>query len=286
MAQAHRRLGSKVTVLEREKILPRDDSELVEILRNRLSGEGVAIRDGVDVTGVERAGQGVAVLLQGGERIEGSHLLVAAGRSPNIEGLGLDLAGIAYDRKGIKVDAGLRTTNRKVYAIGDCAGGPQFTHIAGYHAGIVIRRALFRLPARVDYRALPWVTYADPELAQAGQTEAQAREEHGDLRVLRSPLRENDRAQTERRTEGMVKIVTKANGQVIGASILAPHAGELIQLWVLAIGQKMKIGAVANMIAPYPTLGEAGKRAAGSFYTGKLFSERTRKLVRLLSWFG
>ena len=286
MAQAHRRLGSNVTVLERAKILPKDDPELVAILRGRLAGEGVAIREEVEIARVERAGDGVLLVLGDGERIEGSRLLVAAGRDPNVEGLGLEQAGIEFDRKGITVDAGLRTTNRRVYAIGDCAGGPQFTHVAGYHAGVIIRSALFRLPAKVDYRSLPWVTYADPELAQAGQTESQAREEHGDIRILRWPLGENDRAQTERRTEGLAKVIVKANGQVVGASILAPHAGELIQLWVLAIGQKMKIVAIANMIAPYPTLGEVGKRAAGTFYTGKLFSERTRKLVRFLSWFG
>ena len=287
MAQAHRRLGSRVTVLERDKIMPKDDPELVGVVRNQLTADGVDIREGVDIARVETtADGGVAALLEGGARVEGSHLLVAAGRSINVEGLGLEQAGVEYDSKGIKVDAGLRTTNRKVYAIGDCAGGPQFTHVAGYHAGLVIRSALFRLPAKVDYSTLPWVTYTEPELAQAGKTEADARQAFGDVRVLRWQLEENDRAHTERRTEGFVKVVVRPNGRVVGASIVAPHAGELIQLWVLAIGEKMKIGTVANMIAPYPTLGEASKRAALSFHAAKLRNPWTHRVVRFLSWFG
>ena len=209
-----------------------------------------------------------------------------AGRQANVDGLGLELAGIEYTPRGVKTDARLRTTNRRVHAVGDVAGGPQFTHIAGYHAGIVIRNALFRLPAKVDYSALPWVTYTEPELAHVGMTEAQARQSHGDVRVLTWGFEENDRAQAERDTEGKVKVLTLPNGRILGASIVGAHAGELIQVWCLAISQKLKIGAVASMIAPYPTLGEAGKRAAGSFYTPKLFSGRTRGLVRFLGRFG
>ena len=224
--------------------------------------------------------------LASGEQIVGSHLLVAAGRRPSIEALDLAAAGIASTAKGITVDARLRTTNRRAFAIGDVAGGPQFTHIALYHAGIVIRNALFRIPAKVDYRALPWVTYTDPELAQVGLTEAAARAVEQAPRVLRWPFAENDRAQTERETEGVVKIVTSGNGRILGASILGAGAGDLILPWALAISQKLKISALANLIVPYPTRGEAGKRAAGSYYTPTLFSARTRRLVRLLARFG
>ena len=180
----------------------------------------------------------------------------------------------------------MRTSNRRVFAVGDVAGGPQFTHVALYHAGIVLRNALFRIPARVDYRALPWVTYTDPELAQVGATEAAARESGGSVRVLRWPFAENDRAQTERDTEGLVKIVTRRDGRILGASILGAGAGDLILPWALAISQKLKIGALANLVVPYPTRGEAGKRAAGSFYTPALFSPRTRRIVRFLARFG
>jgi pyruvate/2-oxoglutarate dehydrogenase complex dihydrolipoamide dehydrogenase (E3) component len=286
MAQAHRRLGAGVTVLQKGSILPKDDPDLVAIVRDRLTAEGVDLREGVDIASVQRHGNGIAAVLSDGTQIEGSDLLVAAGRQANVDGLGLEAAGIEFSPRGVTTDARLRTTNRRVFAVGDVAGGPQFTHIAGYHAGIVIRNILFRLPAKVDYSALPWVTYTDPELAHVGLTEAQARDSHKDIRVLTWNFEENDRAQAEREIEGKVKVLTLPNGRILGASIVGPHAGELIQVWCLAISQKLKIGAIASMIAPYPTLGEASKRAAGAFYTPKLFSGRTRGLVRFLSWFG
>jgi len=286
MAQAHRRLGARVTVLDVGPLLPRDDPELSAVLAERLWSEGIVGRPGVEIAEVERAGQVIRVRLESGEQISGSHLLVAAGRRPTVEALDLAAAGIASTAKGITVDARLRTTNRRVFAIGDVAGGPQFTHVALYHAGIVIRNALFRIPAKVDYRALPWVTYTDPELAQVGLTEAEARAIERASRVLRWRFVENDRAQTERETEGMVKVVTRANGRILGTSILGAGAGDLILPWALAISQKLKIGALANLIVPYPTRGEASKRAAGSYYTPTLFSARTRRLVRLLARLG
>ncbi|MBX9927165.1 MAG: dihydrolipoamide dehydrogenase, partial [Hyphomicrobiaceae bacterium] len=184
--------------------------------------------------------------------------------------------------KGITVDAGLTTSNRKVFAIGDVAGGPQFTHIAGYHAGIVIRRALFGLSAKVDYAALPWVTYSDPELAHAGLTEAEARKAVGAVQVLSWSLQENDRAQAERATEGLAKIIIAPNGRILGATIVGPRAGELIGTWGVAISAKLKIGAIASSVMPYPTLSEISKRAAGSYYTPKLFSPLTRRIVGIV----
>ena len=286
MAQAHRRLGARVTVLDVGPLLPRDDPELSAVLAGRLSSEGVVSRPGIEIAGLGHSEKTVAVRLANGEEISGSHLLIAVGRRPTVEALDLGAAGIASTAKGITVDARLRTTNRRVFAIGDVAGGPQFTHVALYHAGIVIRNALFRIPAKVDYRALPWVTYTDPELAQVGLTEAAARDIEEAPRVLRWRFVENDRAQTERETEGMVKVVTRSNGRILGASILGPGAGDLILPWALAISQKLKIGALANLIVPYPTRGEASKRAAGSYYLPTLFSARTRRLVRLLARFG
>jgi pyruvate/2-oxoglutarate dehydrogenase complex dihydrolipoamide dehydrogenase (E3) component len=283
MAQAHCRLGARVTVLDVGPVLPRDDPELAASLASHLAGEGILLRPGVEIAGIARDGNGIVARLANGERIAGSHLLVAAGRRPNIEPLDLPAAGIEATAQGITVNARLRTTNRRAFAIGDVAGGPQFTHVALYHAGIVIRNALFRLPAKVDYRAIPWVTYTDPELAQVGLTEADAGE---DARVLRWPFLENDRAQTERDTEGLVKIVLSRNGRILGTSILGTGAGDLILPWALAISQKLKIGALANLIVPYPTRGEASKRAAGCYYTPTLFSPRTRRLVRFLARFG
>lgn len=291
LAQAHRLLGSRVTVIEAGSALGRDDAELAALLVARLRAGGVAILEGTRVLRVAPDGDGVAVVCAdaaGERRIAGSHLLLAVGRRADLAGLDLDRAGIATDAGGALVlDDRLRTTNRRVLAVGDAAGGPQFTHVAGYHAGIVLRNALFRLPAKVDYRALPWVTFTAPELAQVGLTEAQARARDGDaLSILRWPFFENDRAQAERATAGLVKVVARRNGRILGATILGASAGELIQPWCLAIAARMKLKAIAEMIAPYPTLGEASKRAAGSFYAPLLFGPRTRFLVRLLARFG
>ena len=289
LGQAFRHLGAEVEILEMGEILPKDEPELREVLRRCLLDDGVTLHEQTEVVGVERDDAGVAVRVEsdGGEgRIAGSHLLVAAGRAATVEGLGLEAAGIDHDRKGIEVDARLRTSNKRVYAAGDVAGGPQFTHVAGYHAGVILKNALFRLPAKTDYRALPWVTYCDPELAQVGLTEAMARDKGEKVEILTWPFAENDRAQAERRTEGLIKVVATPGGKVLGAGIVGPHAGELILPWALAISDGVKLGALAQVIAPYPTLGEVGKRAAGSHFTPKIFSARTRWLVRFLARFG
>ncbi|MCG6122057.1 MAG: FAD-dependent oxidoreductase [Microvirga sp.] len=286
LAQAFARLGARVTLLERFTILPRDEPEAVAMLRARLAAEGVDIRENVEIESVAGREGDVRVALKGGELLRVTHLLVAAGRSPNVEDLGLEAAGIEYDaKKGVAVDARLRTSNRSVFAIGDVAGGPQFTHIAGYHAGIVIRNALFMLPAKVDYSALPWVTYADPELAHVGLTEAQAREAGHEVRTLTEPLAGNDRARAEARTEGLTKIVLDKGGRILGATILAPGAGEQIGVWGLAISRRMKISAIAGLILPYPTMAETGKRAAGSWFTPSLYGPRVRRLVGLTQRF-
>ena len=286
LAQAHRRLGAEVTILEMARILGKDDPEVTDIVRRRLADEGIAMLEGISISSVARDGNGIAVSIEqdGEERtVTGSHLLVAAGRRANVDGLNLEAAGIDYSPRGITVDARLRTTNKRVFAIGDVAGGHQFTHVAGYHAGIVIRNALFSLPAKANHDAVPWVTYTDPEIAHVGLTEALAREKHGHaIKVVRWSFAENDRAQAERETDGLVKVVVGPKGKILGASIAGLHAGELLQPWVLAISQDLKIGAMANIIAPYPTLGEVNKRAAGSYYTPTLFSDRTRKVVGLV----
>ncbi len=289
MAQAHRQLGIAVTVIDLGPILPKDDPDAVEVVRKSVLEDGVVLHEKVKVIRTDKTAQGVSVTIEtkGAEKtITGSHLLVAAGRAANVKGLDLEKAGVDYDR-AIKVDKRLRTSNRKIFAMGDVAGSYQFTHVAGYHAGVVIRNILFRLPAKVDYRAVPWVTYTDPELAHVGMTLDEAKQEQGDnLRILHWGFDENDRAQSERSTEGFVKVLTTRKGHILGATIVGKNAGELIHPWIIAIQNKLKIGAMATYIAPYPTLGEVNKRAAGSFYTEKLFSERTRRIVRFLLRFG
>ena len=286
MAQAHACLGCRVTLVESGRIAGRDDPELVAVVRAALTGFGVELHEGANVVRLEA---GPVLVLEDGTRLAGSHLLVAVGRTPNIAALALEAGNVRATKAGIATDAGLRSvTNRRVFAVGDVADpagiGPRyFTHVGSYHAGIVIRRALFRLPARVDYASLPRVTYTDPELAQAGLTEAEARAAGHDVRVLRWPFAENDRAQAERRTEGLAKLVVDKRGRVLGAGLVGPNAGETIGMWTLAIARRIPLSALAGMIVPYPTRAEAGKRAAGVFFTPRLFSNASRRAVKWLS---
>ena len=286
LAQAYRRLGANVTLLELGSVLGKIDPEITEVVKRRMIKEGIDIREGIKITKVSKEPEGISVRLETDGKedvIGGSHLLITAGRSPNLDALDLEKAGIKYDRRGIDIDARLRTSNKRVFAIGDVAGGLQFTHAASYHAGIIIRNILFKLPAKVHYDAFPWVTYTDPEIAHVGQTELQAKEKlSNDMRILRFAFAENDRAQAERETDGMIKVITNKKGRILGCSMAGSKAGELILPWALAISQKMKIGAMAGIVAPYPTLSEVSKRAAGSFFTPSLFSERTKKIVRFL----
>lgn len=286
MAQAYRRLGAKVTVVALA-FMENDDPELVEILLKSLTDEGVILKDKVNIKNVSYENGQFSLSLEN-ETIKGSHLLVATGRKPNIDSLELENAGVEYSKSGITVGANLRTTNKAIYAIGDVAGGTGFTHKANYDAGIIIRRIVFGMFwAKADYKALPHATYTSPELASVGLSEKAAFEQYGDkLTVLKWPYAENDRARATRSTKGMVKVITTKKGHILGASIVGRSADEILAPWTLAISQGLKIGAMANMISPYPTLGEINKRAASSFYTTSLFSDKTKKLVKLLSFLG
>lgn len=287
MAQAHRRLGCDVTVIEAMRILPRDDEALVDILRRKLIDDGITIHEQAAVTAVSREENTTKITLNDGQVIAASHLLMAAGRRPNLDSLNLPAAGVKFGKMGIVTDNRLRTSKKHIFAIGDVAGRQQFTHVAGYHAGIIIRNMLFKLPARVSDKAVPWVTYTDPELAHVGLTKAEAIDAYGERHIthLEWSLTQNDRAIAEGRTEGLIRVTTTKKGHILGASILAPHAGEMISSWSLAISARLKIGAMASYIAPYPTYSEASKRVAGSFFTKSLFSKRTRAIVStLVKW--
>ena len=285
LAQAHARLGAEATIIEGgPSILGKDDPELVDVVRTQLIKDGVRIIEGAVVDAVAGDENGVTVRA-GQQTIAGTHLLVAVGRAPTVDGLNLEAAGVDYDRKGVKVDGALRTTNKRVYAMGDVAGGRQFTHVAGYHASVLVRRILFKAPAKNNEHLAPWVTYTDPEIAQTGLTEREAKEKFGNIKVARWEASENDRAQAERDMRGLIKVMTKNNGEILGASIVGKEAGELIQPWAYALANGQKIKSFTNYIAPYPTRGELSKRAAGAWYTPTLFSGRTRKLVSLLSVF-
>ena len=282
MAQAHVRLGCRVTVIEGMKALGRDDPEMAAVVLERLRAEGVEIAEDAMAAQVSGKAGAIEIEAQDGRVFKGTHLLVAVGRKANIENLGLDEAGVEYER-AIKVDAGLRTSNRKVYAIGDVAGSLQFTHVAGYHAGVVIRSMLFGLPAKASTAHIPWATYTDPELAQVGLTEAQARKAHGErLEVVRFPYAENDRAIAGGKTAGLIKVMV-VRGRPVGASIAGASAGELIAPWALMIANKLKMSAMAAMVAPYPTLGEINKRAAGAYFSPRIFdSAMVKRVVRFV----
>ncbi len=271
MAQTHQRLGSKVTVIEGMKALSQDDPETAAIVLDRLRAEGIEIAENAMASEIRGEQGAVEVETKDGRVFKGTHLLMAVGRKANVDRLNLETAGIETTRRGIKVDAGLRTTNRKVYAIGDVAGGLQFTHMAGYHAGLIIRSAMFGLPARQSTAHIPWATYTEPELAQVGLTEEQAHKKHGtNLEVVRFEYHHNDRAIVERKTGGLIKVMV-VRGRPVGVSIGGAQAGELINLWALVITNKLKMKHVASMVAPYPTIGEINKRAAGAYFSPRLF---------------
>lgn len=283
LAQAFRRLGAGVTVLEAARALGREDPDAAAPVLARLRAEGVAVHEGVRVVRAEAEAGGPVLVAEDGARHAGSHLLVATGRAPDLEGLGLEAAGVRADARGVRSDGGLRTANPRIFVAGDAAGGPLLTHVAGWQAGLVLRRMLFRLPVRADASALPRVTFTDPELAQAGLTEAEAWRRHGPgLAVLRVPFAEIDRARAERAAEGFAKLMV-ARGRPVGCTMVGEGAGEAIQPVALAIQARLRIGALAAMVAPYPTLGEIGRRAAGAFFAPRLFGNpRVAGLVRLL----
>ncbi len=286
LAQAHRRLGSDVTVIDAEKALGRDDPELSAHVVKRLKDEGIRILENARIERIEPFGANIQIVFatQGKSyAIEGTNLLIAAGRNPALNALNLDAAGIRYDARGIIVGRGLKTSNRRVHAVGDATGLMNLTHVADYHASIVVKNALFRLPAKADHGKIPWVTFTDPELAHVGLTESEARERHGKLQILRWPYSENDRAHAERETEGFLKVIATPRGKILGAGMVGLQAGELIQLWSLAMQKNIPLRAMADFISPYPTLAEINKRAAMMSFAAL---PQNIFLRRLIGWLG
>ena len=283
MAQAHVRLGSKVTVVDMARALHHDDPELTAVVIDRLKREGVQIIEGDGVAGVSGTAGAVTLTLDDGRMVTGSHLLVAAGRKPNVAELNIEAAGIEMDGPFLKTDDSLKTSNKKVYAIGDVNGRMQFTHAAGYQAGVIVRSALFGLPAKASHAHVPHATYTQPELAQVGLTEAAAKAEYGDkLEVVRFDLAHNDRAVSEGINEGLIKVMV-VKKRPVGVSIVGHHAGELISLWSLAMVNKLTMAQISAMIAPYPTYAEINKRASGAYFIPRLFDNPSvKRVVRLV----
>lgn len=290
LAQAHVRLGSRITVLDAGRALAKEDPEAAAIALKALRAEGIDLREGVKVERVEHLAGLVRLHVtseEGPAIVDGSHLLFATGRTPNVSDLNLEAAGIKYGAEGIAVNRGLRTSNGRIYAIGDvAAGGPRYTHASTWHAEIVLRRALFWLPAKADPALIPRVTFTEPEVAHVGLTEQEARAAGHKINVLRWPFVENDRAEAERETAGHVKIVTTPRGRVLGATIVGAEASELIHLWSLVVSQRLNIKAVVGTVAPYPTRSEASRRAAYRFYASTPSNPTLRKLIDILAKLG
>ena len=286
LGQAFRRLGSEVVIIEAGALLGREDPAAAAVVSAQLRADGVEVISSCKATRVE-AGPKLTLECGGQTRtVTGTHLLVAVGRQPSLGGLDLDKAGVATDRNGIVTDKSLRSSNKRVYAVGDAAGRGQFTHLAGAHASLLVRRAVFALPVDADALQVPRVTYCDPELASIGLGEAEARKTHGeDIRVETFDFAENDRAIAEGDTRGFGKLITTRKGKVLGVSLVGRHAGDHIHLWSLVMSAGLKLSQLTSMIAPYPTRGEIGKRLAGQWYTPALFSGRTRALVSILKRF-
>lgn len=296
MAQAFIRLGSKVTLVTNKPLLAHDDPEMVDVLRGQLLHDGVVLHENATVNAVEGEAPKLSLKIETDnpdpesdeplkKTISGSHLLVATGRYANIANLGLKKAGIEYTAKGIKVDKRLRTTKPHIYAVGDCTNAPNYTHIANYHAGMVIKNIAFRLPVKANYTALPRVIYTAPEIAFAGLSEKQAHEKYDKgITILRVPFCENHRAVAEATPKGSIKVIVR-RGKILGAAIAGENAGELIQPWVLAIENGLSIGKMAGTIAPYPTYSEINKKVAASYFLPGLMSDLAKKIARFLFQF-
>lgn len=287
LGQAFRRLGSEVTIIEAARALAASDAEARELVLTRLRAEGVEILEGWKAARAVRAPSGVQLSVErNGETrsLEGSHLLVATGRAPALENLGLDQAGVRFSKSGVETSPTLRSiSNARVWALGDAAGRGLFTHLAGWHASVFVRNVLFKARTRADAVAIPSVVFCDPELAQIGLTEAQARERHGNaVKVARWSFHDNDRAQTAAEDEGFCKLIIGKGGVILGATIVGADAGELVAPIALAMAEKRGVRSLTGPVLPYPTRGEIVKRAAGAYFTPTLFSPMTRFIVKLL----
>lgn len=290
LAQAFAMLGIKVSLLTTGQILPRDEPDLVAGLRQNMLAQGLNLYEEIQIVRVRHLGTHlieVVIEVNGQQQIiRGSHLLIATGRSANFEPLNLARAGIEYASCRIQVDERLRTTNKMVFAIGDVASPYQFTHIAGYHAGIVIRNILFRQRAKVNYTAVPWVTYTSPELAHVGLLESEVKSSYADDYVVSEfEYQANDRARAERATLGKVKLLTTKKGKVLGVSILGLNAGELLAPWIDLINRGETVKALTKNILPYPTLSDLNKQVIGEYYKPLLFSPKVKCLVKFLKIF-
>ncbi|MCL1473917.1 dihydrolipoyl dehydrogenase family protein [Argonema antarcticum] len=286
LGQAFSRLGTEITIIaSSDYLLPKEDPEAAKVVQSQFESEGIRVITKTRVERVEIA-DGKKQLWAGKQKIAVNEILIATGRKPNIESLNLEAAGVEIDKQGVKINAKLQTTNPRIYACGDVIGGYQFTHVAGYEASVVLKNALFFPLSKTNYRVIPWATFTDPELARVGLTEQQARQEYGDnIYVLRCDFADVDRAQAEAATSGFAKIITRSNGEILGATLVGPSAGELIHEVVLAMSNKLKVSALSGIIHIYPTLAEVNSKAALQLTKQKYAKNQTLQAL-LTKFFG
>ncbi|PKB71171.1 MAG: hypothetical protein BZY87_06790 [SAR202 cluster bacterium Io17-Chloro-G6] len=282
LAQAFCRLGSSVTVLEgADRIMLQDEPEAAEVVSQRLMEDGVDLQTGAAVKRVEKTANGVRLLLNGGDQAEADAVLVAAGRRPKVDGLGLDEAKVAHGASGIQVNKYLRTSRANIYAAGDCTGGYQFTHYAGYQGFMAVRNAFLPFNKKSVLERVPWATFTDPEVAHVGLSESQARERYGGkVEAAIWPMEQTDRWLTDGDSPGFLKVVYLPNGKLLGATVVAARAGEMVQEWVLALDQGLKLSHMAESIHVYPTYSLASQQLASKLRVEQLLSGTVGKFVR------
>jgi pyruvate/2-oxoglutarate dehydrogenase complex dihydrolipoamide dehydrogenase (E3) component len=285
LAQAFRRLGSSVTLIASgDRILPRDDPAASRTLEDVFRSEGIQVVPNARAELAWKDKSGRLHVGAGGSGLAGDTLLIAAGRRPNVKGLGLEKAGVAYSAQGIQVDDHLRTSQRHIYAAGDVTGGNQFTHYAGWQAAMAARNALLPGASQGVRKWVPWTTFTDPEVAHAGLTEAQAREQFGDaVKTCDWPMAQVDRARAEGNTDGFIKLAHLQNGTLLGATIVAAQAGEMIHEWIVALDRGIKVDDLSNTLHVYPTYSIAGMQASAAIRVERLLDGTTGRVVRGLA---
>jgi pyruvate/2-oxoglutarate dehydrogenase complex dihydrolipoamide dehydrogenase (E3) component len=289
LAQAMGRLGSQVTIVEfMDQILGPEDPDIADILQQQLKDEGVTIYTATKavkaqynessfyLTIAEEGGKGQSRILKA------EALLVAAGRKPNIDGLGLEATGVKFTPRGITTDSRMKTNIKHIYACGDVNGLFPFTHVAGYEAGIALTNAVLRLPRKADYAKIGWCTYTDPEIASIGYNEKRAKKEGFEYHIWEEHYAENDRAQAEGITKGKIKLLVSPAGKLLGCQIIGAKAGELIHEWVIAVNGGVKLSTIAASVHIYPTISEISKRVAGKIFAEKIFSARTKNILKFI----
>ncbi|MEW6008145.1 MAG: FAD-dependent oxidoreductase [Candidatus Omnitrophota bacterium] len=287
LAQAFARLGVSVSVIEMfDRLLVREDKEAADCLIEQFKEEGIGIYTGKKAVRFSRDAGSISITLEDRDgrqsELKAEKVLVAVGRAPNVEGLDLEKVGVKYSNKGVEADATLRTSVKNIYACGDVAGPYQFSHMAEYQAVIAVGNALFPFKRKVNYDAVPWCTFTDPEIAHLGLTEEEAKAKFKDIKVYRSFYSSNDRAVTDLEEKGLAKVITDKKGYILGAHIVGASAGEIIHEYVLAKSSRLKIGSISSTIHIYPTLAQVVKRSADQYYIGLINTPIAKWVFRLM----